>query len=100
MNTIGFVNNLEYQVKFICHKTDVNIMTFIYVLAAWFNETILIIIGCRADMQLYSINIMIFTINMTLITLNWADVDKVTFTTFLRAYNNLTYYSMDNMCLG
>jgi len=86
VNIIGFVNNLEYQVKFICHKTDVNTMTFIYVLAAWFNETILIIMG--------------FTINMTLVTLNWADVDKVTFTTFLHAYNNLTYYSMNNMCLG
>jgi hypothetical protein len=79
--------------------TTFSLVSF-YVSAAWLNETNLTILGSRTGMQIYSTNVMIFMISVTNVILNWEEHHNVTFTAVSPAMNNLTWYSMDNLCLG
>lgn len=70
-----------------------------YSVAAWQDETTLTITGSRLGVQIYTASAVLFTINVTFITLNWVNIDSMTMTA---TYSSgiQTWYTMDNAYIG
>ena len=57
-------------------------------------------IGTSSGSVRYSESILLSTNNVTLIVLNWLDVDNITMHAVSPSTSQATWYTIDNMCLA
>ncbi|CAF3399671.1 unnamed protein product, partial [Rotaria sp. Silwood2] len=69
-----------------------------YSCAAWYNNTILAMIGTRSGTVLYTKTVELFTQKRTFVELNWPGIDSISFNSSCGSCD-ASHVTMDNLCV-